>query len=300
MRFGISNFGKISLGSGLCRFVYAAVCIIVCGWGEICAAQERKDPCAELANNTEWIEGIKSVADDYTAGNYKAALKTAKRLSDTICADSPTLLYTEGKIYEAMDDKKRALLHYQKASEATKRYATSEDMAQKIWYARYENEHPDRTEKAVEEKAKKIAELENELNESKAQNNKLSNELSNVSSELESQQMAQIQNAKAWMWSGVGIGIAGIAMLGAGAGLVVANNDKPADVNIDYGTQIQGNFKVKNSYVAGWALIGVGTALIAVGGVLSGYFGYQFTHSKQDNDISFSILPTGASFKMTF
>ena len=136
-----------------------------------------------------------------------------------------------------MDDKKKALLLNQKASEATKRYATADETAQKIWYARYENEYPDRTEKSVEEKNKRIEELEAELGNVTTYNDKMSEHHDLHVVENENLQ----KGVNGWMWGGIGIGVAGLAMLGAGAGVIATNNDNPVEVNFrldDFGRSI--------------------------------------------------------------
>ena len=161
-----------------------------------------QDACLYLTNNSGWNEGIKSVSQLIQAGNYTQARIEAKTLSQ-ICDQSPVLHYMQGKIAQEMGEKSDALLHYQKASEYTYQFAVEPDMARKIWYARYENEHPERTAKSLEESARQ--------NESKIYEN---------TSELMSEFHKDIKarNYK-MMWTGIGLGIGGLALLGTGVGL---------------------------------------------------------------------------------
>lgn len=253
---------------------------------------QAQSACHNLNGNSDWKNGLSSVIADYNAKKYQDALKTAKMLSDTICSESPTLLYTQGKIYEAMEDANKARFYFQKASEATYTFAASPDLSQKIWTARYESEHPDRTEKAVEEQKDRIQALEGELSSLKSQNTSLENTAGEVNNML--------SVANTWMWTGVGTGILGIALVGTGAGLIVMNNDEPADIHVNLNNLSSPTYKIKNSYTAGWTLVGTGVALTAVGIVLAGYFGYQYSNLKEKTDIAFGLTPTGTSFSMSF
>ncbi len=258
--------------------------------------------CDDLENNDEWNAAMKSVIDDYSAGNYKEAHNTAKWLSEEICAESPLLLYTQGKIFAAMGDENKARFYYQKASETTYKFAVTPDMAQKIWNARYESEHPDRTEKSVEEKNKKIEALEKDVNRLTAKNIELSSRTESDFSELNYHE----KSSKTVMWVGVGTGIAGLALLTTGVILVAQNLDKPASFEKDTTNPYHSKYKVRDAYSGGWAVTGSGIALTVLGTALAGYFGYKFTHinksesSSESEEMTLSLTPSGAAFSMTF
>ena len=103
---------------------------------------------------------------------------------------------------------------------------------------------------------------------------------------------------KALMWSGVAVGIAGIAMTVAGSILVVDQRNDAID--IDYG---KGNAKVKSMYAVSWGLLAAGITATIAGTAVTGYGGFHYVRTKKDKSdepVSFGIGPTGATFSYTF
>lgn len=239
---------------------------------------------------------MENIIDDFEAGNYYSAQETAKILAETICADSPQLLYVQGKIFEETNDINKARFYFQKASEMTYKFAVKPDMAQKIWTARYESEHPDRTEKAVSEKTDRIQSLEKEVSLLKVENTNLANRAGSDFSELDYQE----KSARNWMWAGIGTGIGGILILTTGAILVGTNIKSPAEFDKNFINPFASKYKIHDAYTAGWALTGTGIALTVVGATLAGYFGYQYKHIKKNEDITLHFTPTSAMFSMHF
>ena len=244
---------------------------------QIAAAQ---DTCQNLNTNAEWNTGIKELVQLVQNNLYDQAKVKAKQMSQQ-CEKSPVLNYIQGKIAEGLDDSVSARLYFQKASEYTYTYYVDKDMAQKIWYARYENEHPERTAKGIEESERQF-------------NEKLTSQKEKLDLQQENEALRSYHSL---MWVGTGIGIAGLAMLGTGIGLYVNDNDPvewPDDNLSKY------HYKNKPKYDVAWALIGAGTAL-TVGGVLfTGIYGYRYTRAKKGATISINVAPNFATFNMEF
>ncbi len=97
------------------------------------------------------------------------------------------------------------------------------------------------------------------------------------------------------MWTGIGLGIGGLAL--TGTGLALAMTAKTEDA---YDVIENKKIKPKASYTVEWSLIGVGAALTVTGAVLTGIFGYRYTHAKENETYSMIIGPNSASFVMNF
>lgn len=278
----MDSFSKWRVSAFLIRLVTTVCCFFIF----LVSANLAFADCKNIGKNSEWNSSIQDLVFEYEAGNYQEALRKAKKLSDTICSDSPMLLYIQGKIYDALGDPIKARLFYQKSSEMTYEYAVAPDMAQKIWNARYESEHPDRTESAVAAIVEKNRVLETQLGS-------LSHDFDSLSYNNEE------RLPKIWMWTGIGTGLGGLVLLISGASLVGTHFDDPVEFQYNPATPFNSKHKIRDAYVAGWALTGTGIAFVAAGSVLAGYFGYLY-HQNKNKDVSVNISPVGASFSMVF
>ena len=243
-----------------------------------------QDACNDLTANAEWNDGIQEVTRLVQSNLYPEAQAKAKKLS-YICDKSPLLHYIQGKIDEELGQKTDALLHYQKASEYTYQFAVNPDMAKKIWYARYENEHPERTAKGLEESAKQS---ELKLNEN--------------TSALTTQFMNDIRERNyKLMWAGAGLGIGGLVLLGTGLGLI-QSTPQAADLHYNGFDLNKGGKQytqsTNTSFVVSCALISSGAALAITGIILTGIFGYKYTHN--DTQYSLSVMPNQVAFGIQF
>ena len=250
----------------------AACCSLLCmpSW---CFAQEA---CDNLNTNAEWNAGIKELVQLVQGNLYEQAKVKAKQMSQQ-CEQSPVLNYVQGKIAEGLGDSVNARLYFQKASEYTYTYYVDKDMAQKIWYARYENEHPERTAKGIQETTERLN--------------------ADFTEKLTSQKENEaLRNYNRLMWSGMGIGIAGLALLGTGIGLYVSDNDPVKWADKTYKT----HYTNKPKYDVSWALMGAGAALTVGGVVLTGIYGYRYTHTQKDIAISLDIAPNSAKLILNF
>jgi len=237
-----------------------------------------QDSCKDLDANEVWNDGMKQLSNQIQNGQYDDARLTSKLLSE-ICRQSPVLNYMQGKIAEGQGNRTDALLYYQKASEYTYTFAVAPDMAKKIWYARYENEHPERTAKSIQEKDEKV---KMQLDASSDRIQGLEHKLYQV------------------LWTGAGIGMGGLAMLGTGIGLLMYNGNEATHTtqyNTDQGYMID-SYRNNHLYTVSWALIGAGAALTIAGSIVTGIYGYQYTHL--DSQFSLSMSPFGALLTVEF
>ena len=245
-----------------------------------------QDQCATIGSDPEWAAGLKQLLDTMQANDWQTAKQQAKSLS-LICPNAPVLNYLRGKIAEQLDEKQEALYYFQNASESTYTFAVDPDTAKKIWYARYENEHPERTASALAIKAETTNTLEAEIASLKETNANLKYELLDIN----------VQNAKTLMWTGVGIGAGGLALTGTGIALIFISQSSKIKRDPNKGYEVSNN----PVYATGWGLAGLGAGLLVTGAVLTGIYGYKYQKFKtQHNDISFGISPTSIRFSMTF
>ncbi|MBQ9396337.1 MAG: hypothetical protein IJU23_12615 [Proteobacteria bacterium] len=246
--------------------------ILLCLIGLVPSIAFAEDNCKNLESNKEWTRQHEELVELIQAMDYDKAQALAKRMSK-ICDQTPALHYMQGKIAEELGNKSDALLHYQKASEYTYQFAVAPDMAKKIWYARYENEHPERTAQSLKESA--------EQNETRLKEN-----TSSLLAQFREEQ--KLRNYKL-MWTGIGLGIGGAALLGTGLGLWSGYYNEPLDTNHKH---------VVVGYKMSLALMGTGTAFTLTGIILAGLFGHWYKQS--DVSYSFDIVPNGAMFRMDF
>ena len=252
--------------------------------------------CATLAQNQAWNDGIMALRVGVETKDYDAALKAATPLT-TICGESPILNYYVGLAMQGTGDNVKALIYFQKASQYMTDFAVPPEIARRIWYARYEGEHPERAEDAVLRRAeenKRLTAQNTDLTEKLAQAERTIENL-NLSHKVTIDQMhAEAQSRyAATMWTGVGVGIAGI-LVGVGGGLLAyfsSNNEAAA---------------ITPQYISGLAMLGGGIGMTLAGAIVAGIGGYQYTHVgledtvTDDVSVSFNFTGTGATFGMTF
>lgn len=240
-----------------------------------------QDKCENLTKNSEWTDNLAKLVQAVQNDDLNEAQVLSKKLN-TICQNAPVLNYVQGKMYEKLGDKSNALYAYQKASKNTYHFAIDPDTAQKIWYARYEFEHPERTAAALNKQSDKIANLqaqsEQHLDAFAAYKEEHYKEISRI------------------LWTGTGVGAGGLALIGAGIALVATN-----PISITGKGNAPREYQEKPTYATGWVLTGVGAGLLVGGTVLAGIYGYKYTHFKTENtELSFSLSPTSLSFDLSF
>lgn len=251
------------------------------------------DDCNTLDKNVEWNEGLQKLATGIENKDYQYVIESAKPLYN-ICARAPELNYYTGVALMNTDDTARAIRYLQEASKGTSEFSVNPVMSRKIWYTLYEAENPDRTPEAV------LAQ-EQKLKAKTAENDVLKQTIADMKTELattdiySSNRVKEIQekeyrNYARTMWTGVGVGIAGLLVATGGFLMVhyVENNNAGS---------------ISPQYITGWSLFGAGLGMTLAGAITAGIGGYQYDHavsSNSDVTMSFGITPTSAAFGMTF
>lgn len=250
-----------------------------------------QDDCNNLSNNMEWQAGMSNLIKKIQSNDVAEAKRLAASLSE-ICSTSPALNYLLGKLADAKNEKTDALYYYQKASEYTYLYAIEPNNAKKIWYERFLHEHPECRLRSGEDASSGggfAIDDETKGEVEKAFMEKLLGGSDQVYYPMYQQEMRKL------MWSGVGIAVAGIVFAGVGGGLVAKNSDLTYEDSEGFP-----KYKPNPVYQIGWASIGVGAALTITGIVLTGVYGYKYTHLSLNQSYSFELSPFGASFSMQF
>ena len=220
------------------------------------------DGCDALDSNPDWSVGIVQLHGSLRHENYAKALSITRELSK-ICARSPSLNYTIGKIYQKIGNNTRALEYMQKATEYSSDFVVSQESLEQMWYARYEAEHQDTKS-----------------------NNRL---------EIAQQKLDRIQdNYFTALITSISIMSVGAILTCVGIGLV-ANNDEPMSFNRD---QKKASVSSKTYLYTGLMAGGIGVTL--TGTVLTGVMGYHYMRSKKEDYISLSLSPLGAGLFFRF
>ncbi len=253
--------------------------------------------CDKAGKNPKWVNGLMEMQTQLEAGNNDAVIETARALGG-ICDSSPIYLYMAAAAFKAKGDVAKARDLIAKASDATYDMATAPNVAQKIWYLKYELEHPELTAESVQAKYEALEQQYAAQNENAKAIAKA--ELEKVNLSLYEEQDARKNAVSMAMWTGTGIGGAGLAMVITGLVLVL-KEDKPISINEKSNdNQFYTYGRIEPEYTVGYSLIGAGAGLAVAGAVVAGIFGYQYTHLEEDSTLSFSLSPTSASLSVTF
>lgn len=251
--------------------------------------KQLQDACFTLNSDPTWKELFINYSNAYSEKDYKKALTYTDALK-RICAQSPNLNYAIAMTYKQMGDLDNAKHYIEIATDNLLAFSASPKTARAIWYARYDLENGDQfIEKDTFDDAMRNLTTENfELKENLT----------------EAYADAQKPYA-AIMWTGTGIGIAGIGSLIAGTVLAVQNpkakiNTKPVERN---GSDQEYPIKNGHEIRAGYALIGVGVAATVAGAVMAGIAGYQYKRAidaERDSTISVTVSPQSVQLGVSF
>ncbi len=249
--------------------------------------------CTDLSTNETWMTKLQEMGASVATKEWDAALNTGRELY-AICSDSPILNYYIGISLQAKGERVKSMQYLIAASENTMKFATPAETSRKIFFALYEAEHPDRTEQAIGELKDKIASLEN-ANQTNADETKKQEELVLTQTDLHASDL------KKAMWTGAGIGLAGILFTVAGGTLAFMDSShiEGHEFNMIENGNVAVKEKVKPMYSAGLGMLGAGLAMTLAGAVVTGIFGYKYTHF-EDHSLSFAVTPEQISFGMTF
>ena len=251
--------------------------------------KQLQDACFTLNSDPTWKELFINYSNAYSEKDYKKALTYTDALK-RFCAQSPNLNYAIAMTYKQMGDLDNAKHYIEIATDNLLAFSASPKTARAIWYARYDLENGDQfIEKDTFDDAMRNLTTEN--------------------FELKENLTEAYADAKkpyaAIMWTGTGIGIAGIGSLIAGTVLAVQNpkakiNTKPVERN---GSDQEYPLKNGHEIRAGYALIGVGVAATVAGAVMAGIAGYQYKRAidaERDSTISVTVSPQSVQLGVSF
>ena len=286
--------------------VLMAVCLAVCI--ALPQAVQAQDQCAELETNEQWNEGIKKLNELINTEKYDEALALSREIYP-ICPKSPLLNYFIAEGLKHTGDPVKATQFYQAASDNTFTIATVPQIAQKIWYARYESEYPERSGESVKALQDRADALQSSNKDLEGKNQALREEKEALESKNHDLEL-QLSRADAaleqshtdiaiGMWTGVGIGALGLVLSGAfGYLAMVGNETRPVKINPAGENGLTAEFN--GEAAAYWGVFGAGVALVVAGSAVAGVFGYRYTHPRTKNELAFSVTPTSASLSLTF
>lgn len=251
--------------------------------------KQLQDACFTLNSDPTWKELFINYSNAYSEKDYKKALAYTDALK-RICAQSPNLNYAIAMTYKQMGDLDNAKHYIEIATDNLLAFSASPKTARTIWYARYDLENGDQfIEKDTFDDAMRNLTTEN--------------------LELKENLTEAYADAKkpyaAIMWTGTGIGIAGIGSLIAGTVLAVQNPKAKINTKPDVRNGSDQEYPLKNDHEirAGYALIGVGVAATVAGAVMAGIAGYQYKRAidaERDSTISVTVSPQSVQLGVSF
>ncbi|MFA5623446.1 MAG: hypothetical protein WC966_00100 [Bradymonadales bacterium] len=264
-----------------------------------------QDACYGLESNSEWIALYVKFTESFEQEDYVEALTQAFQMQ-MICERAPLLNYILAKTYQKIEDQENALVHFRKATDYLSEFSAEPTLAQLYWKSRLEAELeaiPTPEESAIDEEDQVIqTELDQQLQT-----------LASQSAEYELLVKDEISYHSTIMWTGVGLGIAGIVFTGVGIGVakmpITFRMSDFLDCDNDGICRFQEKAKTNRVIFenlqqnrAGYALIGVGTGLLITGTVMAVFGGYQRYKLKANTDktLSWSIGAGGANLHIVF
>lgn len=256
------------------------------------AETQLDDSCYTLDQNPLWISLFSQFSAAYSAKDYDKALTYTAQL-ETICARSPVLNFSIANTYRQKGNTQLAQSYIETASLNLQEFRTSDEITKKIWFTRYELEN-DGTFIKKSQYEKEISEL-NEAHKIELQNEKDAH-------------FREIDTYKTIMWTGTGIGVAGIASLITGAVLAGTSDISTKFAFDDVLTACQGaensscHMKLKSSDTAtrdaGYALVGVGIAATIAGAVMAGLGGYHYKRLRDAEEDAVSLDIAAQSIRL--
>lgn len=251
--------------------------------------KQLQDACFTLNSDPTWKELFVNYSNAYSQKDYKKALVYTDALKK-ICSQSPNLNYAIAMTYKQMGDIDSAKHYIEIATDNLLAFSASPQTARAIWYTRYDLENGDQF---IEKNA-----FDDAMRNLTTENFELKENLTEAYADAK-------KPYAAIMWTGTGIGIAGLGSLIAGTVLAVQNpkakiNTKPVERN-----RSDQEYPIKNGHEirAGYALIGVGVAATVAGAVMAGIAGYQYKRAidaERDSTISVTVSPQSVQLGVSF
>ena len=244
-----------------CFIQNSIVCALLCLPVTAAYAQD----CENLGENTEWTALFQQMNTQAQAEDYEMALHTFKKMSE-ICSIVPSANYSAGMIHKKLKNYKEAYGFLMVATRHTKQFAVDEDLMKRMWYALYETEYP----AVIDFRSGKVEQLHQEA-------------LAAKDALLVAEKQEKLEFAETMMWTGAGIGIAGVVLAAVGGGLMAMNGDEIKGNYIDDRGVVTMNPWDNKNYMSGTILLGLGTSAAIAGAIMTGIAGYKYTKYKYEN-----------------
>lgn len=251
--------------------------------------KQLQDACFTLNSDPTWKELFVNYSNAYSEKDYKKALVYTDALK-RICSSSPNLNYAIAMTYKQMGDIDSAKHYIEIATDNLLAFSASPQTARAIWYTRYDLENGDQF---IEKNA-----FDDAMRKLTTENFELKENLTEAYADAK-------KPYAAIMWTGTGIGIAGIGSLIAGTVLAVQNPKAKINTkHVEHDGSDQ-KYPLKNGHEirAGYALIGVGVAATVAGAVMAGIAGYQYKRAidaERDSTISVTVSPQSVQLGVSF
>lgn len=250
-----------------------------------------EDTCYSLDRNEDWFRLFAEFSKAFSAKDYDKALSYTGEL-EQICSRSPVLNYSIANTYLQKGNLDIAKGYIESATLNLKEFSASDEMTQKIWFMRYE----------LENHGKYVA-----LSDLRTRENALQSEIDRVRESVTESMDATKSHYESIMWTGTGIGAAGIATLIAGAVVVGVNRELTGKVALDTMDRTSKTLSIVDSNLriieAGYALIGVGIGATVAGAAMAGIGGYhckRLADAEKGTAVSFSVSPRSIEFGVVF
>ncbi len=271
------------IGVFICGLM-GCVCMFTCSAQMVYA---ENDACMSLDKTPRWNNEFNSLMANYKAKQYEDALKNADALNN-ICSRSPALNFSIAQIYHAMGDDAKGLFYIQRATNSTEKFAVRGELLERMWYTRYEMEHPDATPENIKKMKTENEQLRKEMDTVRVQD--MQTKLK-VTEDL----AAQKSHYAIGLWTGVAGAGVGIVLTGIGAGLLAANSNDA--ISFD---SFKAKAEVKSEVYASTVLLGTGIGMTVIGSAVAGIMGYYYTRIQTDSELAIHMSPMGMQMKILF
>jgi hypothetical protein len=260
----------------------------------LCLAED----CSMLEENVRWNELFTQFNTQYSEGDYAGAIETTKLLQE-ICSKSPILNFSIAGSYNKLGDNANAKKYIRFALEQTEEFAVSPEVLESMWLMRFEIEACDREEydKLAAKEAEERQQLEDTTHALMVANEELQKRREVMAGDVSEEHLRN----QILMWSGVGVGGAGLIMMITGAALAGIERGEKTVPNDSFESDKSGGVTVKSHHYATWTLLGIGIGATIAGAAMAGLGAYYYTHPiTEDMTMTVAFSPSYLNFGVAF